>query len=97
MTQAKPVEISLSGRLDEKQAAELDRHMLNVDLATNRLIVIDMAGVTSVSSIGIGKLISINKAAMLAGAKVRLVRVPEQIRTMFRAVKLDKVLEITPA
>lgn len=90
------VVIYLSGRVAEPHTQHLSQVLQELDLAQHAEVRLDLAGVSSISSTGLGALIAFRKRTLEQDTPMRLVNVPAQIMAMLQAVKLDKVLDITP-
>jgi len=57
-------------------------------------LIIDMAGITYIDSLSMGRLVAINKAAMQDGRKLVLINQQGPIRDAFRMLHVDKVIEV---
>jgi anti-anti-sigma factor len=90
------VVVRVSGRVAEPHVQDFNRLLQEMDLELVPEVRLDMAGVSSISSTGLGALIAFRKRTVNQETSLRLVNVPAQILAMLQAVKLDKVLDITP-
>lgn len=57
-------------------------------------IVIDLAGVEYMDSTGIGELVGAHSIAGAAGARIKLVRLPEKVANLLRLTRLSTVFQI---
>ncbi|KMY66046.1 hypothetical protein AAU61_18960 [Desulfocarbo indianensis] len=85
------------GRLDAEALPELSEALSAVDLSRHKNIVLNLGGVTSISSTVIGLLFDFHKRAEQAQARVALEAAPQHIFSIFRAISLDQVIAISPA
>lgn len=85
------------GRLDGEALPELNSALSAVDLSRHKNIVLNLSGITSISSNAIGLLIDFHKRAQNAQARMALEAVPQQIYSIFRAISLDQVIFISQA
>lgn len=80
----------LSGWLDPNTSPDL---LCKVDLTGVNLLVFDMSNVEYVFSSGLRVMLILQKMIEDTGGKIRLINVPEQIRSVFEDTGLDKMLE----
>lgn len=80
----------LSGWLDPNTSPEL---LCKVDLTGVRSLIFDMANVEYVFSSGLRVLLIFQKMIEETGGNIRLINVPEQIRSVFEDTGLDKLLD----
>ena len=78
-------ELKMLGKLIDDAAAGGD----------SNLIVIDLAKVQMLPSLGLGVLVQISQKCRARSQKLRLAALTPQIRQVFAITKLDRVLEIT--
>jgi len=57
-------------------------------------VVIDMEGLKSITSSGIGKIVLLYKELQKKGGKIKIIGVNDTIMQIFKIVKLDKLVEI---
>lgn len=57
-------------------------------------VIIDLAGVAYLDSTGIGELVGAHSAAAAAGARIKLVRLPEKVANLLRLTRLSTVFQI---
>ena len=84
------------GRLDLNHAAELRERLAALVAAGQHRLVVDLAGVASIDSSGLGALIGGLKAARLAGGDLRLAAATDQARVVLQLTTLDRVLRSYP-
>ena len=86
--------VRFKGRLDLLSAANARAEMAKLVQDGRERLVVDLGEVSFIDSSGLGALISGLKAARQAGGDLRLARLGEQARMLFRLTNLDKVLNI---
>lgn len=86
--------LHLAGALDH----EASEFPVEVERAASvgKAIVVDLGGVTSVQSMGIGMLVEGFKVAQGAGRRIVFVGARPQVRTVLIHTKLDTVLQVLP-
>ena len=89
------VRIEIAGSIDERGAEEMKRRFLELDVSSIREVVFDFTGVTFVGSAGIGKLLLFYKSLAANGGGIRIENMSNDIYTMFKVVKLDKIFNIS--
>lgn len=57
-------------------------------------ILIDLAGVAYLDSTGIGELVGAHSIAAGAGARIKLIRLPEKVANLLRLTRLSTVFQI---
>ena len=91
------IDIELAGSIDERGAEDLKRRFLELDISSVKEVVFDFRGVTFIGSAGIGKLLLFYKNLAAQGGKITIENMNNDIFTMFKVVKLDKIFDISPA
>ena len=86
------VVVCMAGRLDLVSSGEVKRRLGEVIAGGHRNIVVDLAGISSIDSSGLGDLISALKAARVAGGDMRIARPGDQARLVLDLTTLDRVL-----
>ena len=81
----------LSGWLDPNTSPEL---LLEVDVTGVKSLIFDLTNVEYVFSSGLRILLIFQKMLEENGGTMKLINVPEQIRSVFEDTGLDKMLEI---
>lgn len=90
------VNVQLVGNIDEKGAEEIKRRFMEIDLSSIKDVVFDFSGVTFIGSAGIGKLLLFYKNVAANGGQISINNMSQDIYTMFKVVKLDKIFKISP-
>lgn len=87
--------LSVSGKLTFESVSQLQRtcQQLLGKIERGELI-IDMAGLTYIDSLSMGRFVALNKAAMEKGKKLVLINQQKPIRDAFRMLHVDRVIEI---
>ncbi len=86
--------VSLIGRLDATGVEEIEQRFSEVATDRGLPTVVDMSGVTFMSSLGIGFLFANTKILKKAGCKLVLVKPQEMVESVLRTSKMDKVMPI---
>ncbi len=89
------VRIEIAGSIDERGAEEMKRRFLELDVSSIKEVVFDFTGVTFVGSAGIGKLLLFYKSLAANGGGIKIENMSNDIYTMFKVVKLDKIFNIS--
>ncbi len=89
--------VSLRGRLDQTGARRLRSVFDNVNLLATREVVLDCAGLDSLTSEGISALVSFHKALSHHEARLRLVQLPRNIYDLLRLMHLSDVFSLSLA
>jgi anti-anti-sigma factor len=85
--------ISLVGRWDLQGAATIDLRLTSV-AGSGRRVILDMAGVTYLSSMGLRSLVMSAKSAGLKGGKLVLLSPIKNVEEVLKAAGLDQFLPI---
>lgn len=91
------VRIEIAGSIDERGAEEMKRRFLELDISAIKEVLFDFSGVTFVGSAGIGKLLLFYKNVAANGGTIKIENMSNDIYTMFKVVKLDKIFNISAA
>ncbi len=86
--------VSLVGRLDATGVDEIEQRFSEVATDRNLPTLVDMSGVTFMSSLGIGFLFANTKILKKSGCKLVLVKPQEMVESVLRTSKMDKVMPI---
>jgi len=89
-------EVSLKGDIYIEQADELSGVFNKIIEKNPREVVINLSGLKSISSSGIGKIVFLYKGIHKNNGKLRITGVNETIMQIFRIIKLDKLMEVEP-
>ncbi len=84
----------LRGRLDQGSADLLHREAMEVVGEGGRALVVDMAGVDFIASVGIRALIRPSQALALQGGKLAVANLQPQLRDFFALTGLDQMFAI---
>jgi anti-anti-sigma factor len=85
--------LRLRGRLDARGASALTARCAAVR-ATNRHLVLNLAGVTFIASSGVGALLALVEECRQSRTRVRLAEVPPAVDSVIRLLNLDQFLSI---
>ena len=89
------VVLKVQGEVDAHTARDLSKTLTDLlNLGFHR-IVIDVSGITFISSAGIRAILYTHREAVQLGGKVRLVGPTDQVRRIFEIVGFFELLQIT--
>jgi anti-anti-sigma factor len=91
---ADAVVITIRGVAGVVEAARLDQALARLSARRPGLVVLDLAGLTFLSNIGMGALLAFQRAVARHGGRVRLDNVPAPIVNALRRVRLERVLDL---
>ncbi|WP_041237795.1 STAS domain-containing protein [Gloeothece citriformis] len=83
-----------SGILGEAQALEFRQEISKLLEEKTDIIVVDFKDVTFMDSSGLGGLVVALKTVRLAGAKLFLCSINDQVKMLFQLTSLDRIFEI---
>ena len=86
--------VSLVGRLDATGVQQIEDHFSNLTAERGLPTVVDMSGVTFMSSLGIGFLFANTKKLKKVGCKLILLKPERMVESVLRTSKMDKVMPI---
>ncbi len=86
--------VALGGRFDQTAVEEVEQTFTDATTGRGLPTIIDMSGITFMSSIGIGFLYANTKALKKAGAKLVLLNPQGMVETVLRSSKMDRVMPI---
>jgi anti-anti-sigma factor len=89
--------VALSGALDGAAAPALREHLIGALRHSGRLLILDLAEVTSADAAGLAVLIGIRRRAAGLGVTLRLAAPGSQVAALLRATGLDRALIVRPA
>jgi anti-anti-sigma factor len=81
--------VKIVGDAGVTQVAKLEHELSMVMLRRPPVVVLDMAQLSFVSSLGMGALVSFRRSVTKQGGQVRLANAPPMIRDGFRRARLD--------
>jgi anti-anti-sigma factor len=87
--------ISLAGRIEADDAHKLKSPFLQVITAGHKSVELDFAGVVYIGSSGIATLLQAHKSLAARGVSLRIVNTPVNIASLFKSLKLDKMLDLS--
>ncbi len=87
------MQLSVEGKIDAISSNEFQTKVLSAFQRSNNLI-IDMGGVTYMSSAGLRALMLGQKTAQSKGGKLTIINVTDIVRDVFRATGFDKIMDI---
>jgi len=86
--------VTLIGDIYVEQGDELSKVFNAIAEKNPKEVVIDLTGLNSITSSGIGKIVLLYKELNKKGGMVRITGVNKTIMEIFKVVKLDKLVEI---
>jgi anti-sigma B factor antagonist len=81
------------GELDLGSVPRFRQELQSLTAAGSASVVLDLAGVDFVDSIGLGVIVAVAKRVLAHGGQFRLARVDDRIWSVFALVGLDAVFE----
>ena len=83
--------------LDEARIQEIGAELMGVvGKVPSKRLVVNFTGVTFMSSAMVGKIILLNNKCKEATVDLRLCEIAENIKQVFKLMRLDKILKIYP-
>ncbi len=86
--------VFLSGSIDIPGAEKLKQVLNDILKEKVKEVVIDFEEVTFIGSSGIGKLLLFYKNFTSIGSKVKIVNLNNELKALFKTIKLDKLFNI---
>lgn len=87
--------LKVEGEVDAHTARDLSKTLTDLLGQGHHRIVIDVSGMTFISSAGIRAILYTHREAVRLGGKVRLVGPTDQVRRIFEIVGFFELLQIT--
>ncbi len=84
----------VAGDIDMYTSPALRKELMELVQRRERLLMVDLSGVSYIDSSGIATFVEVLKAAMSYGGRLKLLAISENILDIFNFAKLDKVFEI---
>lgn len=84
----------IRGQADTAATAEIERFFLRVTAGRPRLVVLDLSGMSFVSSLAMGSLMNLHRAVTRQGGLLRLAAVQPLVAEAFARVRLPDVIEV---
>ena len=86
--------ISLEGRIDNEGAPIFQENLNGVLEKKGEKITLDLSKLEFINSSGIGKLLIFYKKARSTGIEMEIEGISEELFSLFRAIRLDKLITI---
>jgi anti-anti-sigma factor len=86
--------VAIRGEASFDQAEVISAQLLRVPLEGASLVVLDLAGLTSISSLAMGALVEYRRGLGRRGVEVRLTSVPAQVWLALELAGLGKLFEL---
>ena len=86
--------IFISGNIDIPASEELKKLFTDIVDTGVKEVEVDFTGVEFIGSSGLGKLLMFYKNLSSKGGTVKIVNMNEDIKVLFKAIKLDKIFGI---
>jgi anti-anti-sigma factor len=84
----------VSGELDLASAEELDTHLRQLESSQPDVLVLDLRELEFMDSTGLRTVIAADARARDRGARLVVVRAPEEVDRVFRLTRMDQHLEL---
>ncbi len=85
--------IEPSGILDGTKASQLRQEISNIVEIGVDIVLVDLKDVTFVDSSGLGALVSVLKMVRIAGGRLFICSVNEQVKLLFELTSMDRVFK----
>jgi anti-anti-sigma factor len=89
-----PPRLVLSGELDLACAGELETSLLQLESSEPPILVLDLRELDFMDSTGLRSVIAADARARERGARLVIVRAPEEVDRVFRLTRMDQHLEL---
>ena len=86
--------LTLIGAIDNTTADQLKSAFEDVCEEAPDLVRLDLTGVSTINSTGIGKILMLFKAVRKGGGSMEIIGISDNLREIFQLTKLDKVIPI---
>jgi anti-sigma B factor antagonist len=87
------LEVRFFGQFDYRAFDQVDALLTEAQLGGNRIVVVDIRGLTSIDSSGLKALLHAHLRATALGAHLRLIRGPDNVHRVFERTGLDRRLD----
>jgi anti-anti-sigma factor len=84
----------VAGELDLASAEDLDTHLKQLEASEPQLLVLDLRELEFMDSTGLRTVIAADARAKDRGARLVVVRAPEEVDRVFRLTRMDQHLEL---
>ena len=91
------IQVSLRGELDLSTVGKVEEELRRVEEDSDRLVVLDLSGLTFLDSTGLRLMVSADQRARKAGRRFAIVKGPDTVHRVFTITKLDERLEMVDA
>ena len=88
------VQVSLRGELDLSTVEKVEGELLGIEDRGDRLLVLDLRGLTFLDSTGLRLMVTADQRARKAGRRLAIVKGPETVHRVFTITKLDERLQM---
>lgn len=86
--------LSCQGRIVFGEESGNFRDQVTQSLGSNQRILLDLSGVNHVDSGGLATLVSLNSAALAAGAELKLVGVGTRLHDVLQTTRLNRLFQV---
>ena len=86
--------VVFSGRVDNEGSAVFQQAFDSLLESSEQSVVLDLKGLEFINSSGIGKLLIFHKKMVNSGRTSRIEGLSEEIFTLFKAIRLDKIIDM---
>jgi anti-anti-sigma factor len=80
--------VTLTGQLNDDSAPQLDKKVKQLLAEGNKVLVLDMAGLEFITSVGIGTIVKIKTSLVKCGGDLATINMPAHIKKVFDIVRL---------
>jgi anti-anti-sigma factor len=84
----------VSGELDLSSAEELENHLKQIESSEPDVLVLDLRKLEFMDSTGLRTVIAADARARERGARLVVVRAPDEVDRVFRLTRMDQHLEL---
>lgn len=88
------VRVVFSGRVDNEGSAVFQQAFDKLLESSEQQVVLDFKGLEFINSSGIGKLLIFHKKMVNSGRMSSIEGISEEILTLFKAIRLDKIIDM---
>lgn len=88
------IKASIEGRIDNEGTQAFQDNLDSILEMSGKKIILDLSGLEFINSSGIGKLLIFYKKARHSGTETEIQGISEELFSLFRAIRLDKLITI---
>lgn len=88
------IKVSIDGRIDNEGTQSFQENLDSILEMNSKKIVLDLSKLEFINSSGIGKLLIFYKKARHSGIETEIEGISEELLSLFRAIRLDKLITI---